>query len=107
MTKEEALEMFAYNPYKQSIIRNKVQEGGLTSVYRNGPFVDLCMGPHIPNTGIIKAVELKQATTAFWLGDENNDKLQRVHGIAFPDKKLLKEHKELIKKAEENDQRLL
>lgn len=105
MTKEEALKMFAYNPYKVSIIKNKVKDNGLTCCYRNGPFVDLCMGPHIVHTGAIKAVELKQATTAYWLGSEDNDKLQRVHGIAFPDKKLLKEYKALMKIAAENDHR--
>lgn len=105
MTKEEALKMFAYNPYKVSIIKNKVAEGGLTSCYRNGPFIDLCLGPHIVHTGSIKALQLKQATNAYWLGNEENDRLQRVRGVAFPDKKLLKEHKALLKIAAENDHR--
>ena len=54
ISKEEALELFAANPFKVSIIRNKVPEGAKTTVYRCGPLVDLCMGPHLPNTGKIK-----------------------------------------------------
>lgn len=105
LTKEEALEMFSDNPYKVAIIQNKVKPGTRTSCYRNGPLIDLCLGPHIPSTRMIKAFELKQATSAYWLGSDQNDKLSRVHGIAFPDKKLLKEHKQLVKLAEENDHR--
>jgi len=105
LTKEEALEMFKDNPYKVSIIKNKVKDGSLTSCYRNGPLIDLCLGPHIPNTGKIKAMELKQATTAYWLGSDKNDSLQRVQGISFPDKKLMSEHKKMVKLAEENDHR--
>eukprot|EP00924_Labyrinthula_sp_SR-Ha-C_P004493 maker-scaffold_1-snap-gene-2.5-mRNA-1 protein AED:0.01 eAED:0.01 QI:0/0.5/0.33/1/1/1/3/11/805 len=105
LTKDEALEMFKYNPYKTSIIRNKVKDGSLTSVYRNGPFVDLCMGPHIMHTGMIKAIEVTQATSAYWLGQEGNDKLQRVYGVSFPDKGMLKNYKEMKKRAALNDHR--
>eukprot|EP00512_Aurantiochytrium_limacinum_P002831 CAMPEP_0171496110 /NCGR_PEP_ID=MMETSP0958-20121227/6516_1 /TAXON_ID=87120 /ORGANISM="Aurantiochytrium limacinum, Strain ATCCMYA-1381" /LENGTH=823 /DNA_ID=CAMNT_0012030169 /DNA_START=31 /DNA_END=2502 /DNA_ORIENTATION=- len=105
LTKEEALELFKENPYKVSIITNKVKDGSLTTAYRCGPLIDLCMGPHIPHTGKVKAFELTQATTAFWLGSTNNDSLQRIYGISFPDKKLLTEHKEFMKQAAENDHR--
>uniref|UniRef100_A0A7S2RNE7 Probable threonine--tRNA ligase, cytoplasmic n=1 Tax=Mucochytrium quahogii TaxID=96639 RepID=A0A7S2RNE7_9STRA len=105
LTKDEALELFQDNPFKLSIIRNKVQDGTLTSAYRCGPLIDLCMGPHIPHTGKVKAFEITQATSAFWLGDVSNDPLQRVYGISFPDKKLLKAHKEHMKRAAENDHR--
>ena len=54
VTKEEAMKMFAYNPFKVEIIRTKVPDGTSTTVYRNGPFIDLCMGPHVPNTSVIK-----------------------------------------------------
>ncbi|GBG27792.1 Threonine--tRNA ligase, cytoplasmic [Hondaea fermentalgiana] len=105
LTKDEALELFAENPFKLSIIRNKVKDGSLTTAYRCGPLIDLCMGPHIPHTGKVKAFEVTQATTAFWLGSVDNDALQRVYGISFPDKKLLAEHKEFMKQAAENDHR--
>jgi len=105
LTKDEALDLFAENPYKVSIIKNKVADGTLTTAYRCGPLIDLCMGPHVPHTGKVKAFELTQATTAFWLGNTENDRLQRIYGISFPDKKLLKEHKEFMKQALENDHR--
>jgi len=105
LTKEEALLLFQDNPYKLSIIRNKVKDGSLTSAYRCGPLIDLCMGPHIPDTGRVKAFEISRATTAYWLGSADNDSLQRVYGISFPDKKLLKEHKAFLLKAAENDHR--
>lgn len=105
LTKAEALELFEDNPYKLSIIRNKVKDGSLTTAYRCGPLIDLCMGPHIPHTGKVKAFEVTHATSAYWLGDTGNDALQRVYGISFPDKKLMKQHKEFVKLASENDHR--
>lgn len=105
LSKDDALELFAENPYKLSIIRNKIKDGEMTTAYRCGPLIDLCMGPHIPNTGKVKAFEVSNATTAYWLGNVSNDPLMRVYGISFPDKKLLKQHKEFMKQAAENDHR--
>ena len=59
ITKEEAAELFAYNPFKLEIINTKIPDGAATTIYRNGPFIDLCMGPHIPNTGMIKTMKVR------------------------------------------------
>lgn len=105
LTKEEALEMFKDNPFKVAIISSKIKDGSRTTAYRCGPLIDLCMGPHITHTGKIKAFELTKYSAAYWLGDAKNDSLQRVYGISFPDKKMMKEYKAMVALAEENDHR--
>ena len=72
------------------IIGNNVEEGAVISLYRCGGMVDLCRGPHVPHTGLIKAVAVTNASRAFWRGDTSQAPLQRVYGISFPDKKQLK-----------------
>jgi threonyl-tRNA synthetase len=94
VTKEEALEMFEGNPFKEQIISTKIPDGSRTTVYRCGDLVDLCRGPHLPNTGRIKAFAATRHSAANWLGDTDNDSLQRMYGISFPDKKMLKVWKE-------------
>eukprot|EP00970_Alexandrium_tamarense_P001718 scaffold224_cov181-Alexandrium_tamarense.AAC.3 len=90
VTKEEALDMFAGNPFKEQIISTKIADGSRTTVYRCGDLVDLCRGPHVPNTGRIKAFAATRHSATNWLGDTDNDSLQRMYGISFPDKKMLK-----------------
>mmetsp|Transcript_49327 Transcript_49327/g.96772 ORF Transcript_49327/g.96772 Transcript_49327/m.96772 type:complete len:1017 (+) Transcript_49327:38-3088(+) len=90
VTKEEALELFDYNPFKVALIKSKIPDGVATTVYRNGPFVDLCMGPHIPNTSMIKAMKVFKHSATYWMADEDSDSLQRVYGVGFPDAKMLK-----------------
>ncbi len=90
VTKEEALEMFEGNPFKEQIISTKIPDGTRTTVYRCGDLVDLCRGPHVPNTGRIKAFAATRHSATNWLGDTDNDSLQRMYGISFPDKKMLK-----------------
>lgn len=90
VTKEEALEMFEGNPFKEQIISTKIPDGSRTTVYRCGDLVDLCRGPHVPNTGRIKAFAATRHSATNWLGDTENDSLQRMYGISFPDKKMLK-----------------
>lgn len=92
LTKEQALEMFKHNPFKLSFINSKIPQGAATSVYNSGNFVDLCPGPHVPNTGKIKAVKLTKCSATNWLGDVRNDPLQRVYGVSFPSKNELKEY---------------
>lgn len=94
VTKEEALEMFAGNPFKEQIISTKVPDGTRTTVYRCGDLVDLCRGPHLPNTGRVKAFAATRHSATNWLGDTDNDSLQRMYGVSFPDKKMLKVWKE-------------
>jgi threonyl-tRNA synthetase len=85
VTKDDLLELFNDNPFKQAIITTKVPDGSLTTVYRNGKFVDLCMGPHIPNTSLAKAFAISKHSATYWCGKETGDSLQRVYGIAFAD----------------------
>jgi len=103
MPKKEALELFKDNTYKVEMI-NDLEEGTIT-VYKQGTFVDLCRGPHIPNTGLIKAFKLTKIAGAYWRGDEKNKQLQRLYGISFPTKEELEAHLKLIEEAEKRDHR--
>ncbi|KAI0691258.1 tars protein [Cerioporus squamosus] len=103
--KETLLEMFGYNKYKKYIIETKIPDGTSTTVYRCGPMVDLCVGPHIPHTGRIKAFMVTKNSASYFLGDSNNDSLQRVYGISFPDKKQLTEYKAFLAEAAKRDHR--
>lgn len=94
ITKEEGLELFADNPFKKEILTTKVPDGGRTTVYRCGDLIDLCRGPHLTNTGKVKAFATTRHSATNWLGDTDNDSLQRMYGISFPDKKMLKVWKE-------------
>ena len=90
VTKEELLRLFEGNPFKEQIISAKVPDGSRSTVYRCGDLVDLCRGPHLPNTGRIKAFAATRHSATNWLGDTDNDSLQRMYAISFPDKKMLK-----------------
>ncbi|KAF8504177.1 hypothetical protein BU17DRAFT_101430 [Hysterangium stoloniferum] len=105
LSKEKLLEMFQYNKYKVHIIQTKIPDGSSTTVYRCGPMVDLCVGPHIPHTGRIKAFSVLKSSASYFLGDQNNDSLQRVYGISFPDTKQLAEYKAFLAEAAKRDHR--
>lgn len=107
MTKEELLEMFKYNPYKVHFINEKIPDGTTSTVYRCGPLIDLCLGPHIPHTGRIKAFQVTKSSSSYFLGDSNNDVLQRIYGISFPDQKQMKEYIKFKEEAEKRDHRKL
>ena len=87
LSKEEAIKLMTEldEPYKVERI-NELDEGAEISVYRQGEYVDLCSGPHLHSTGMVKAFKLTQCTGAYYKGDQNNKMLQRVYGIAFPTK---------------------
>lgn len=106
ITKEQALKMFAYNPYKVAII-NKLPEGELITAYKNGKFVDLCRGPHLPNAGCIKAIKMLTAGSVHLDGTSTGEVLQRVHAISFPNKDLLKEYVKRAEEAEKRDHRVI
>jgi len=72
-----------------------------------GPFVDLCRGPHLPNTGKVKAFAVTKTSAALWLGKAGNDELQRVYGVSFPDKKEFSEWKALQEEAKKRDHRAI
>jgi len=105
VTKEECLQMFAYNPFKQAIITAKVPDDSRTTVYKCGDLVDLCRGPHLVHTGRVKAFAATSHSATQWLGNVDNDPLQRLYGVSFPDKKMLKAWKENQAKAKERDHR--
>jgi len=77
------------------------------SLYRQGEFVDLCRGPHVPSTGLLKAVKLTHVAGAYWRGDERNPMLQRIYGTAFADRKALEEHLARLEEARRRDHRRL
>ncbi|KAL2916699.1 threonyl-tRNA synthetase [Polyrhizophydium stewartii] len=105
VSKEDLLEMFKDNKYKVHIISEKVPDGTSTTVYRCGPLIDLCYGPHIPHTGRIKALKVTKNSSSYFLGNAQNDSLQRVYGISFPDAKQMKEYEKFVEEAEKRDHR--
>lgn len=105
VTKEELLEMFKHNQYKVHIINDKIPDGTSTTVYRCGPLVDLCRGPHIPDTGRIKSFAVVKNSSSYFLGDAANDSLQRVYGISFPTTKEMSEWKKFVEEAAKRDHR--
>ena len=105
LSKEDLLKMFAYNKYKQVFINQKVPDNTSTTVYRCGPLIDLCRGPHIPHTGRIKSIAVLKSSSCYFLGDAKNDTLQRIYGIAFPDAKQMTEHKLFLEEAKKRDHR--
>jgi len=97
--------MFSYNKYKQHIIKDKIKDGEFTTVYRNGPLIDLCRGPHVPNTGRIETFAIMKNSASYFLGNKDNDSLQRIYGVSFPDKKQMAEHKKFLEEAAKRDHR--
>src|ERR671916_2883806 len=93
---EEALDRFRVEgqDYKVELIEDLVRDEGVktVSLYRNGPFVDLCRGPHAPSTKRIKALKLLSVAGAYWRGDENRQMLTRIYGTAFFSKEDLEEY---------------
>ncbi|UKK00716.2 threonyl-tRNA synthetase [Theileria orientalis] len=108
-TKEEALELMKYNPFKVQLIKNKVPDGQNTVCYRCGDFVDLCRGPHILTTSMVRAnsFDITKISSSYWLSNSLSDTLQRVYGISFPEKDQLKEYKRKIEEAKQRDHRLI
>jgi threonyl-tRNA synthetase len=108
---DEALERFRSEdqPYKVELIQDLVSGQGVetVSLYRNGPFTDLCRGPHAPSTGRIKAFTLNSLAGAYWRGDEKRQMLTRIYGTAFHSQKELDAHLQRLEQARENDHRRL
>ena len=96
-------------PYKVELIDDLIANRGVetVSLYTNGPFTDLCRGPHAPSTGRIKAFKLQSVAGAYWRGDANNTMLTRVYGTAFFSNKDLEEFLERLELARQNDHRKL
>ena len=107
VSKAEALKTFTEkgDQYKVELITDL--EDGTISFYTNGAFTDLCRGPHIPNTGYIKAIKLTSVAGAYWRGNEKNKMLTRIYGVSFPKKSMLDEHLALLEEAKKRDHRKL
>lgn len=107
ISKTEALAYFEkkHDPYKLELL-SELEDGTIT-FYTQGNFTDLCRGPHIPDTGFIKAVKLTAIAGAYWRGDEKNKQLTRIYGITFPKQAELTEHLEKLEEAKRRDHRKL
>ncbi|BFG16480.1 hypothetical protein CerSpe_027540 [Prunus speciosa] len=106
VSREQALEIFSDNQFKVEIINDLPADKTIT-VYRCGPLVDLCRGPHIPNTSFVKAFACLKASSAYWRGNKDRESLQRVYGISYPDKKSLQLYIQRLEEAKKYDHRLL
>ena len=107
VSKADALKLFGdrNEVYKCELI-SELEDGHITT-YTQGDFTDLCRGPHIPNTGAIKAAKIMSLAGAYWRGDEKRNQLVRVYGITFPKKKMLDEYLVLLEEAKKRDHRKL
>ncbi len=106
MDRDEAVAFFREmgEEYKAQIIED-IPQGEEISLYRQGAFIDLCRGPHVPSTGKLKAFKLTKLAGAYWRGDSRNEMLQRIYGTAWPDKKQLKAYLHRLEEAEKRDHR--
>ena len=108
VSRKEALKfMSEKNEYYKIELINDLDENEQISLYTQGDFTDLCRGPHIPSTRFIKAFKLTSVAGAYWRGDEKNEMLQRIYGVAFASKKELEKYEKLIEEAKRRDHRKL
>ena len=106
VAKADALKEFGADgqTYKCEHIEQDLEDGSITT-YTQGAFTDLCKGPHLLNTGAIKAVKLTSVAGAFWRGDANREQMQRLYGVSFPKKKMLDEYLVMLEEAKKRDHR--
>jgi len=104
VSREEALEVFKNNHYKVEHIK---ELEGVISLYEQGDFVDLCRGPHVPNTSYLKHFKLLSVAGAYWRGDSKNKQLTRIYATCYPTEEGLKEHLAILEKRKANDHRKL
>ena len=107
LDKAEAEQLMAEEPYKLELIAEHAEGGAKVSFYKQGEFTDLCAGPHLPDTGRVKAVKLTQTTGAYWRGDAQNKMLCRVYGVAFPKQSELDAYLTMLEEAKKRDHRKL
>ena len=107
VTKDEAYRIFEEmgETYKLELLDEIEDE--VVSLYKTGDFIDLCRGPHIPSTGLVKAFKLTSVAGAYWRGDERNKMLQRIYGVSFPTPKQLREYLRFLEEAKKRDHRRL
>lgn len=108
VSRKEALKLMSEkNEYYKIELINDLDENEQISLYTQGDFIDLCRGPHIPSTRFIKAFKLTFVAGAYWRGDEKNEMLQRIYGVAFATKKELEKYEKLVEEAKRRDHRKL
>ncbi len=109
LAKQKAVDFFRGkgDNYKLEILSEIDENSEDISIYKEGDFVDLCRGPHVPSTSKIKYVKLLNISGSYWRGDEHNKQLQRIYGISFPKKKMLDEYLEKLEEAKKRDHRKL
>jgi len=108
LSKEEAIKIFGdMGEHYKIVIIEEIPDGDPISTYTQGDFIDLCRGPHIPHTGVIKAVKLLRSSGAYWRGDERNKMLKRIYGISFPSNKEMRQYMEFLEEAAKRDHRKL
>ena len=107
LSKQEAYEMFADDPYKIDLLDNMAENENVISCYSQGDFIDLCRGPHVDNVKMIKHFKLLKTSGAYWKGDANNKMLQRIYGICFETQEELDHHLDMIEEAKKRDHRKL
>ena len=104
LSRAEALEMFGKDPYKIDLIEN-MEEGTIITAYQQGDFVDLCRGPHVESTKVLKNFKLLKASGAYFKGDSKNKVMQRIYGICFETEEELQAHLNLLEEAKQRDHR--
>ena len=107
LTKEQALTLFKANPFKIQTISSKIKDGKSVTAYKCGDLIDLCTGPHIPTTKLIKGFKVMRNSAAYWLGKATNDSLQRIYAISFPSQKELDEYIHFREEAQKRDHRII
>ena len=107
LSKEEALEMFREDPYKQDLISRMDEDDTVISCYTQGDFTDLCRGPHVETVKELKNFKLLKVSGAYWKGDAKNKMLQRIYGVCFDTEERLKEHLEFLEEAKRRDHKKL
>ncbi len=107
LRRTEAIEKFRElgEVYKVELLEEINEE--FVSLYRQGDFLDLCRGPHLPSTGYVKAIKITGVSSAYWGGDERNPAMQRIYGVSFPSREMLRKHLALLEEAKRRDHRVL
>ncbi|KAG5466722.1 hypothetical protein LSCM1_00896 [Leishmania martiniquensis] len=107
VSKEDALRLFDYTEFKSKILASKVPDGGSCTVYRCGMLIDPCRGPHLPDTGRVKAFAVTKNSSSYFEGKAENEVLQRVYGISFPKNSMLAEWRTIQEEAAKRDHRVI
>ncbi|MFY9148504.1 MAG: threonine--tRNA ligase [Smithellaceae bacterium] len=109
LKRSEAIGLFARRKedYKVELINDLPADVEIVSIYKDGDYIDLCRGPHVPSTGMVRAFKLLNVAGAYWRGDERNKMLQRIYGTSFADEAALQEHLTLLEESKKRDHRRL